>query len=92
MAYDDSEKKEDCIDGDHSFEDIGLAAGRSQREKRRSYKDFLREEEEIAAQVRNSSKKKLKDSELCFLVTDTHRKKRKHSPDDYHYGGQWFLF
>lgn len=50
----------DCFDGDHSFEDIGLAAGRSQREKKRSYKDFLREEEEIAAQVRNSSKKKLK--------------------------------
>uniref|UniRef100_H0V737 High mobility group protein 2-like 1 n=1 Tax=Cavia porcellus TaxID=10141 RepID=H0V737_CAVPO len=86
MAYDDSEKKEDCFDGDHGFEDIGLAAGRSQREKRRSYKDFLREEEEIAAQVRNSSKKKLKDSELCFLGTDAHRKKRKHSPDDCHHG------
>lgn len=40
--------------------DIGLVAGRSQREKRRSYKDLLREEEEIAAQVRNSSKKHLK--------------------------------
>lgn len=50
----------DCFDGDHSSEDTGLAAGRSQREKKRSYKDFLREEEEIAAQVRNSSKKKLK--------------------------------
>ena len=35
----------------------GLVAGRSQREKRRSYKDLLREEEEIAAQVRKSSKK-----------------------------------
>ncbi|EPY75812.1 HMG domain-containing protein 4 isoform 4 [Camelus ferus] len=76
----------DCFDGDHSFEDIGLAAGRSQREKKRSYKDFLREEEEIAAQVRNSSKKKLKDSELYFLGTDTHKKKRKHSSDDYYYG------
>ncbi|XP_037369561.1 HMG domain-containing protein 4 isoform X1 [Talpa occidentalis] len=86
MAYDDSMKKEDCFDGDHSFEDIGLAAGRSQREKKRSYKDFLREEEEIAAQVRNSSKKKLKDSELYFLGTDTHKKKRKHSADDYYYG------
>ncbi|ELK10285.1 HMG domain-containing protein 4 isoform X1 [Pteropus alecto] len=86
MAYDDSVKKEDCFDGDHSFEDIGLAAGRSQREKKRSYKDFLREEEEIAAQVRNSSKKKLKDSELYFLGTDTHKKKRKHSSDDYYYG------
>lgn len=91
MAYDDSMKKEDCFDGDHSFEDIGLAAGRSQREKKRSYKDFLREEEEVAAQVRSSSKKS-KDSELFFLGTDTHRKKRKYSPDDYYYGGQWFLF
>ncbi|XP_004700376.1 HMG domain-containing protein 4 isoform X1 [Echinops telfairi] len=86
MAYDDSVKKEDCFDGDHSLEDIGLAAGRSQREKKRSYKDFLREEEEIAAQVRNSSKKKLKDSDLYFLGTDTHKKKRKHSSDDYYYG------
>nr|XP_020015167.1 HMG domain-containing protein 4 isoform X1 [Castor canadensis]XP_020015168.1 HMG domain-containing protein 4 isoform X1 [Castor canadensis] len=86
MAYDDSVKKEDCFDGDHSFDDIGLAAGRSQREKKRSYKDFLREEEEIAAQVRNSSKKKLKDSDLYFLGTDTHKKKRKHSSDDYYYG------
>ncbi|XP_036152845.1 HMG domain-containing protein 4 isoform X6 [Myotis myotis] len=86
MAYDDAVKKEDCFDGDHSFEDIGLAAGRSQREKKRSYKDFLREEEEIAAQVRNSSKKKLKDSEFYFLGTDTHKKKRKHSSDDYYYG------
>lgn len=40
--------------------DRGLVAGRSQREKRRSYKDLLREEEEIAAQVRKSSKKRLK--------------------------------
>ncbi|XP_029809841.1 HMG domain-containing protein 4 isoform X4 [Suricata suricatta] len=86
MAYDDSVKKEDCFDGDHSSEDTGLAAGRSQREKKRSYKDFLREEEEIAAQVRNSSKKKLKDSELYFLGTDTHKKKRKHSSDDYYHG------
>lgn len=31
--------------------EVGLVAGRSQREKRRSYKDLLREEEEIAAQV-----------------------------------------
>lgn len=40
--------------------DRSLVAGRSQREKRRSYKDLLREEEEIAAQVRKSSKKRLK--------------------------------
>ncbi|KAF3846870.1 hypothetical protein F7725_003948 [Dissostichus mawsoni] len=42
----------------------GLVAGRSQREKRRSYKDLLREEEEIAAQVRKSSKKRPKVSRL----------------------------
>lgn len=40
--------------------DRSLVAGRSQREKRRSYKDLLREEEEIAAQVRKTSKKRLK--------------------------------
>lgn len=40
--------------------DVGLVAGRSQREKRRSYKDLLREEEEIAAQVRKTSKKQHK--------------------------------
>lgn len=40
--------------------EVGLVAGRSQREKRRSYKDLLREEEEIAAQVRKSSKKRPK--------------------------------
>lgn len=28
------------------------------------------------------------DSELYFLGTDTHRKKRKHSSDDYYYGGE----
>lgn len=31
--------------------EVGLVAGRSQREKKRSYKDLLREEEEMAAQV-----------------------------------------
>ncbi|KAA8585632.1 hypothetical protein FQN60_004326 [Etheostoma spectabile] len=64
--------------------DRGLVAGRSQREKRRSYKDLLREEEEIAAQVRKSSKKRPKDSELFMLGGDSHKKKKKHS-DDYHY-------
>uniref|UniRef100_A0A3Q2YQ36 HMG box domain containing 4a n=1 Tax=Hippocampus comes TaxID=109280 RepID=A0A3Q2YQ36_HIPCM len=52
----------------------GLVAGRSQREKRRSYKDLLREEEEIAAQ----------DSELFMLGGDPHKKKKKYS-DDYYY-------
>ena len=48
--------------------DRGLVAGRSQREKRRSYKDLLREEEEMAAEVRKSSKKrpKVKSSSLEF--------------------------
>ena len=91
LRQDPGEPSEDCFDGDHSFEDIGLAAGWSQQEKKRSYTDFLREEEEITAQVRNSSKKRLKDSELYFLGMDKH-KKRKHSSDDYYYGGQWFLF
>lgn len=48
--------------------DRGLVAGRSQREKRRSYKDLLREEEEIAAQVRKSSKKRPKVSYLSTLT------------------------
>ncbi|XP_019965070.2 HMG domain-containing protein 4a [Paralichthys olivaceus] len=64
--------------------DRGLVAGRSQREKRRSYKDLLREEEEIAAQVRKSSKKRPKDSELFMLGGDSHKKKKKHS-DEYYY-------
>lgn len=46
--------------------DRGLVAGRSQREKRRSYKDLLREEEEIAAQVRKTSKKRPKVSLLSL--------------------------
>ncbi|XP_027897591.1 HMG domain-containing protein 4a isoform X1 [Xiphophorus couchianus] len=75
MAYE--ELKEMGADG-------GLVAGRSQREKRRSYKDLLREEEEIAAEVRKSSKKRPKDSELFMLGGDLHKKKKKHS-DDHHY-------
>ncbi|KAK3552808.1 hypothetical protein QTP86_022569 [Hemibagrus guttatus] len=55
--------------------EVGLVAGRSQREKRRSYKDLLREEEEIAAQ----------DSELIVMGGDVHKKKKKHSSDEYHY-------
>ncbi|XP_057716529.1 HMG domain-containing protein 4a [Corythoichthys intestinalis] len=67
------------LDGERS-----LVAGRSQREKRRSYKDLLREEEEIAAQVRKSSKKRPKDSEMFMLGSDSHKKKKKYS-DDYYY-------
>ncbi|KAM9746042.1 HMG domain-containing protein 4a isoform 2-T5 [Menidia menidia] len=77
MAYE--EIKDMGMEGDR-----GLVAGRSQREKRRSYKDLLREEEEIAAEVRKTSKKRPKDSELFLLGGDSHKKKKKHS-DDYYY-------
>ncbi|XP_030063961.1 HMG domain-containing protein 4 isoform X2 [Microcaecilia unicolor] len=77
MAYDDSRKKEvpEYLDNDKGIDEPGLVAGRSQREKKRSYKDLLREEEEIAAQ----------DSELFFLGTDVHKKKKKHSSEDFYY-------
>ncbi|XP_076853332.1 HMG domain-containing protein 4a [Brachyhypopomus gauderio] len=65
--------------------EVGLVAGRSQREKRRSYKDLLREEEEIAAQVLNTSKKRSKESELFLMGGDSHKKKKKHSGDEYYY-------
>ncbi|XP_041832487.1 HMG domain-containing protein 4a [Melanotaenia boesemani] len=77
MAYE--EIKDVGMEGDR-----GLVAGRSQREKRRSYKDLLREEEEIAAEVRKTSKKRPKDLELFMLGGDPHKKKKKHS-DDYYY-------
>ncbi|XP_061557176.1 HMG domain-containing protein 4a isoform X1 [Phycodurus eques] len=82
MAFEEIKNKGEMdvgIDGER-----GLVAGRSQREKRRSYKDLLREEEEIAAQVRKSSKKRPKDSELFMLGGDSHKKKKKYS-DDYYY-------
>ncbi|KAG8435882.1 hypothetical protein GDO86_007106 [Hymenochirus boettgeri] len=63
----------------------GLAAGRSQREKKRSYKDLLREEEEIAEQVRKSSKKKPKDLELLVQESESHKKKKKHLSEDSYY-------
>ncbi|XP_072550319.1 HMG domain-containing protein 4a isoform X2 [Salminus brasiliensis] len=72
MAFEEIKKKgvmESGMEGE-----MGLVAGRSQREKRRSYKDLLREEEEIAAQ----------DSELFSMGGDSHKKKKKHSDDHYH--------
>ncbi|XP_044297069.1 HMG domain-containing protein 4 isoform X3 [Varanus komodoensis] len=81
MAYDDSKKNEDCIESDR-IDDVGLVAGRTQREKKRSYKDLLREEEEIAAQVRKNSKKRLKESDLFLLRSESHKKKRKHSSNE----------
>ncbi|KAA0713489.1 HMG box-containing protein 4 High mobility group protein 2-like 1 [Triplophysa tibetana] len=68
--------------------EVGLVAGRSQREKRRSYKDLLREEEIIDAEVRKSSKKRLKnreaqvcssqDSQDFYTSSEIHKKKKKH--------------
>nr|AAI69998.1 HMG2L1 protein [Xenopus laevis] len=80
MSYRDLRE---CIDSERGTEDVGLAAGRSQREKKRSYKDLLREEEEIAEQVRKSSKKRSKELDL-FSGNELHKKKKKHSSDDYH--------
>uniref|UniRef100_A0A4W3HDV6 HMG-box containing 4 n=1 Tax=Callorhinchus milii TaxID=7868 RepID=A0A4W3HDV6_CALMI len=78
MAYDDAlKKKEDCLVGEIGIEEVGLAAGRSQREKKRSYKDFLREEEEIDAEVRKSVKKKTKETEDFLSGADSHKKKKK---------------
>ncbi|XP_019749133.1 HMG domain-containing protein 4a isoform X1 [Hippocampus comes] len=86
MAFEEIRNKGEMVsDLDIAMEgERGLVAGRSQREKRRSYKDLLREEEEIAAQVRKSSKKRPKDSELFMLGGDPHKKKKKYS-DDYYY-------
>ncbi|NXL91059.1 HMGX4 protein, partial [Alectura lathami] len=80
MAYDDSKKKEEFLESDRSADDVGLAAIRTQREKKRCYKDLLQEEERITTQVRKPSEKMLKDSEL-FSGTEPHKKKRKHSDE-----------
>ncbi|KAB5584506.1 hypothetical protein PHYPO_G00108350 [Pangasianodon hypophthalmus] len=64
--------------------EVSLVAGRSQREKRRSYKDLLREEEIIDAEVRKSSKKRPKESDGFVVSSEFHKKKKKHH-DDYHY-------
>ncbi|XP_062989534.1 HMG domain-containing protein 4 isoform X2 [Elgaria multicarinata webbii] len=73
-----------CLESDR-IDEVGLVAGRTQREKKRSYKDLLREEEETAAQVRKNSKKRLKESDLFLLGTESHKKKRKHSSNEYTY-------
>uniref|UniRef100_A0A669Q098 HMG-box containing 4 n=1 Tax=Phasianus colchicus TaxID=9054 RepID=A0A669Q098_PHACC len=77
MAYDDSKKKEEFLESDRSADDI-----RAHREKKRYYKDLVQEEERIAAQVRKPAEKTLKDSEL-FSGTEHHKKKRKHSSDEF---------
>ncbi|XP_059413620.1 HMG box-containing protein 4-like isoform X2 [Carassius carassius] len=73
MAFEEIKKKR-MMDISAMEGEVGLVAGRSQREKRRSYKDLLREEEEIAAQ----------DSELFLLGGDSHKKKKKHLSDDHY--------
>ncbi|XP_063046956.1 HMG box-containing protein 4-like [Engraulis encrasicolus] len=65
--------------------EVGLVAGRSQREKRRSYKDLLREEEEIDAQVRKTSKKR-RDSDPFAAGNELHKKKKRtHEDENYHH-------
>ncbi|MEE6518807.1 hypothetical protein FKM82_030040, partial [Ascaphus truei] len=73
------------METERGMEDVGLAAGRSQREKKRSYKDLLREEEETAEQVRKSSKKRPTEADLFFAFSESHKKKKKHSSDDAYY-------
>ncbi|KAI1239200.1 HMG domain-containing protein 4, partial [Lamprotornis superbus] len=75
MAYDGTKKKEEFLESHRSVDD-GLAPGRIQREKKRSYKDLLQEENEITTQ----------DSEF-FPGTEAHKKKRKHSSDEFCYRG-----
>ncbi|XP_016362157.1 HMG box-containing protein 4-like isoform X3 [Sinocyclocheilus anshuiensis] len=74
MAFEEIKKKR-MMDISQMEGEVGLVAGRSQREKRRSYKDLLREEEEIAAQ----------DSDLFLLGEDSHKKKKKHLSDDHYH-------
>ncbi|NXN96648.1 HMGX4 protein, partial [Rhinopomastus cyanomelas] len=85
MAY-DSKKKEAFLESHQSVDGSGLATGRTQREKKRLYKDRLQEDDEVATQVRKTSEKRLKDSEL-FSGTEAHKKKRKHSSDEFGYRG-----
>uniref|UniRef100_A0A3B4D212 HMG box domain-containing protein n=1 Tax=Pygocentrus nattereri TaxID=42514 RepID=A0A3B4D212_PYGNA len=73
MAFEEIKKK-GVMEMSSMEGEMGLVAGRSQREKKRSYKDLLREEEEIAAQ----------DSELFSMGGDSHKKKKKHSDDCYY--------
>uniref|UniRef100_A0A8C9ML16 Uncharacterized protein n=1 Tax=Serinus canaria TaxID=9135 RepID=A0A8C9ML16_SERCA len=83
MAYDGIKKKEES----HRSVDDGLAPGRIQREKKRSYKDLLQEEDEIATQVETLRESPC-DSDISSLLFDTHKKKRKHSSDEFCYRGK----
>ncbi|KFO81662.1 HMG domain-containing protein 4 [Cuculus canorus] len=85
MAYDDSKKKGEFLESDRSVDDVELATGRIQREKKRPYKDLLQEEDEVATQVRKPSEKRLRVE--LFPGTEPHKKKRKHSSDEFCYRG-----
>ncbi|XP_008946563.1 PREDICTED: HMG domain-containing protein 4, partial [Merops nubicus] len=86
IAYDDSKKKEEFVESDRGVDDAGLAPGRTQRDKRRSYKDLLQEEDEGAAQVRRALRQKAEEADV-FPGTEPHKKKRKHSSDEFCYRG-----
>uniref|UniRef100_A0A674G885 Uncharacterized protein n=1 Tax=Taeniopygia guttata TaxID=59729 RepID=A0A674G885_TAEGU len=89
MAYDGAKKKEES----HRSVDDGLAPGRIQREKKRSYKDLLQEEDEISTQVETLTGKVQGDQDLILIFlffpgTEAHKKKRKHSSDEFCYRGK----
>uniref|UniRef100_A0A8V5FQN6 Uncharacterized protein n=1 Tax=Melopsittacus undulatus TaxID=13146 RepID=A0A8V5FQN6_MELUD len=81
MAYDDSKKKEEFLESDRSVDD-GLATGRIQREKKRSYKDLRQEEDEIATQVRKPSQNRLKvaANHVLYCSVTFQGKRRGSSP------------
>ncbi|NXG14313.1 HMGX4 protein, partial [Grallaria varia] len=92
MAYDGAKKKEEFLES-HRGADDGLATVRIQREKKRSYKDLLQEEDEVATQVGSPQRKGWKS--FCFLFQDSeffpgtepHKKKKKHSSDEFCHRG-----
>nr|XP_032833801.1 HMG domain-containing protein 4 isoform X4 [Petromyzon marinus] len=66
MAFEGGRKRDgmsisDSSAGESGVEELGRTSGRSQREKKRSYKDFLREEEETFAEAWKTSKKRHRD-------------------------------
>nr|XP_032833800.1 HMG domain-containing protein 4 isoform X3 [Petromyzon marinus] len=63
MAFEGGRKRDDSSAGESGVEELGRTSGRSQREKKRSYKDFLREEEETFAEAWKTSKKRHRSSE-----------------------------
>ncbi|NXP23339.1 HMGX4 protein, partial [Scytalopus superciliaris] len=85
MAYDGAKKKEEFLES-HRGVDDGLATGRIQREKKRSYKDLLQEEDEVATQVGSPQRKGWKCKDMC-KGTEPHKKKKKHSSDEFCYRG-----